>query len=47
MNDIIESVHHLGAYIDRIPNSAMKMSYREQIMKRLAQILLQLDGGFE
>jgi hypothetical protein len=42
--DIVIAIHKLGAYVERIPPEAIKASHQDQIMKRLAMILIQLDG---
>jgi len=42
--DIIIAINKLGAYVERIPPEGIKASHQDQIMKRLAMILIQLDG---
>ena len=45
-SDIVIAINKLGAYVERIPPEGIKASHQEQIMKRLAMILIQLEGPF-
>ena len=45
-SELVTAINKLGAYIERIPPEGIKALYQDQIMKRLAMILIQIDEPF-
>lgn len=41
---LVTDINKLGAYVERIPMGDIKEGFREQIMKRLAMLLIDLEG---
>ena len=43
-SNVVDSIRSLGMYVERIPADGIKVSHQEQIMRRLASVLIALEG---
>ena len=42
--NVVDAIRSLGKYVERIPADGIKVSHQEQIMRRLASVLIALEG---